>query len=206
MKAANLAGDVRALAGRIESTEQLDRIAEPATELINDALDRTGWRDFLSGKRWLGHPLHPALTDLPIGFWTSALLVDFLGGKRSKRAATLLVAGGVLSAVPTALTGAHDFTDLEPKAKRVGVVHAVANSVALMLYLRSLAARLGGHRGRGIYLGLLGAAAATLGGYLGGHLVFGDSEEDDAPTLDVRDSESGAQGNGRPVVTAPSSI
>jgi len=199
MDAASLAGDARVLTERIESTEQLDQLTERASKLFNEALDRTGWRDFLSGK-WLGHPLHPALTDLPIGFWTSAMLVDFLGGKRSKRAATLLVASGIASAVPTAMAGAHDFTGLDPKAKRVGLVHAAANSAGLLLYIASLFNRMRGRRGRGIYLGVLGAAAATVGGYLGGHLVFGADNEAAVPKVE-RDATD-PNTNGLSVVTA----
>lgn len=196
MKAANLAGDVRVLADRLRSTAELDRLTQPATEIINTALDSTGWREFLSGRSWLGHPLHPALTDLPIGFWTSALVVDLFGGRKSKRAATMLVAGGIAAAVPTAMTGAHDFTQLEPEDKRVGIVHAIANTIALLFYGGSLMARLGGRRGRGVYLGVLGAAAATLGGYLGGHLAFGggDDPADSETTVDVRDDVAAANG------------
>jgi len=189
MKPAQLAGDVRVLANRLRATAELDRLTQPATEIINTALDRTGWREFLSGRSWLGHPLHPALTDLPIGFWTSALVVDVFGGRKAKGAATVLVAGGVAAAVPTAMSGAHDFTQLDPEDKRVGIVHAIANTVALLFYAGSLLARLRGRRGRGVYLGILGATAATLGGYLGGHLAFGggDDPAETNPTIDVRD-------------------
>ncbi|HVE95309.1 MAG TPA: DUF2231 domain-containing protein [Acidimicrobiales bacterium] len=195
MKAANLAGDVRVLADRLRSTADLDRLTQPATEFINTALDSTGSREFLSGRSWLGHPLHPALTDLPIGFWTSALVVDLFGGRKAKGAATMLVASGVAAALPTAMAGAHDFTQLEPDDKRVGIVHAIANTVALLFYSGSLLARLRGRRGRGVYFGVLGAAAATLGGYLGGHLAFGgDNDPAGSAELDVRDGALSSNG------------
>jgi uncharacterized membrane protein len=135
-------------------------------------------RDLLRGEP-LGHLLHPMLTDLPIGFWTSASVLDLVGGRRSRRAATMLVALGVISAVPTAASGLADFTGLGPARRRVAVVHAVANGTATVLYARSWLARVRGCHGAGVALALCGAAVATLGGYLGGHLAFGSSSDDE---------------------------
>ena len=155
---------------RLGSDERLDQLSGPAGDAVRRALGRQPLKDALSGT-WLGHPLHPLLTDLPIGFWTSAMMVDLLGGPRSRRAATQLVAWGVLSAVPAAATGAADWGDTTEAPRRIGLVHAAANSVALGCYAASWWARVRGRHARGVALGLAGATAATVGGYLGGHLL-----------------------------------
>ncbi|MEY2467556.1 MAG: hypothetical protein QOF21_254 [Actinomycetota bacterium] len=136
-------------------------------------------RKFLEGK-WLGHPLHPLLTDLPIGFWTTSWVLDLLGRKRSARTAAAMVGLGVATAVPTIAAGAVDWTTLPDEKKETGLLHMLCNIAATALYFLSFAARVRGRRGKGVALGMLGASAATVGGYLGGHLVFGSSDEDEA--------------------------
>lgn len=118
-----------------------------------------------------GHALHPALTDLPIGAWTSASLLDLVGGRGARTAARSLVAAGLLSAVPTALTGLAEWGHTDARAGRVGAVHAAGNTAALALQAASwLARRRGSHR-TGAALSLVGAAVAGASAYLGGHLV-----------------------------------
>lgn len=87
-------------------------------------------------------------------------------------AAGALVAAGIATALPTALTGLADWSGLGRRARRVGLVHAAANNLGLALYVASLIARRRGWRARGTLLGLLGATAMTAGGYLGGHLAY----------------------------------
>jgi nitrite reductase/ring-hydroxylating ferredoxin subunit/uncharacterized membrane protein len=165
---------LRELLGRytdaIGTDERLDALADPVADAVRTALDRQPVKDFLSGT-WLGHPLHPLLTDLPIGFWTSAFMLDLVGGRRSRRAATQLVAWGVVSALPTALSGAADWGDTTGAARRIGLVHAAANSTAFACYAASWWARVRGRHARGVAFGLAGATAATVGGHLGGHLL-----------------------------------
>ena len=115
--------------------ERLDRLSGPIGDAVRRALDRQPLKDLLSGT-WLGHPLHPLLTDLPIGFWTSAFTLDLLGGRDARRAATRLVAWGVLSALPTAASGAADWGDTTGPDRRIGLVHAAANSTALCVLRR----------------------------------------------------------------------
>ena len=112
-------------------------------------------KDALSGT-WLGHPVHPMLTDLPIGFWTSALVLDVVGGKKSRRAAQRLIAFGILSAIPTAVTGAADWSDTDTPDKRVGLVHGLLNTAAVLTFVSSWRARHRGHHLRGIALGAVG--------------------------------------------------
>lgn len=138
-----------------------------------------GWgpgtlKDLISGT-WMGHALHPLLTDVVIGSWTSASMLDLFGGSDSERAAERLLAIGIAAYPPTALTGVSDWADGEPAddaVRRVGLVHAAVNSVALSLYVASLSSRRRGRRGRGIALALAGAGALGAGGHLGGHLAY----------------------------------
>jgi nitrite reductase/ring-hydroxylating ferredoxin subunit/uncharacterized membrane protein len=128
-------------------------------------------KDVLSGT-WLGHPLHPMLTDLPIGSWTSAFILDIIGGKRGRNAADMLVGIGIVTALPTAAAGLSDWSDTIGEDRRIGTAHAIGNVAALTLYTLSWRARRRGRRGRGVLLGFMGAGAASVGGYLGGHLVY----------------------------------
>jgi len=128
-------------------------------------------KDALSGT-WLGHPLHPMLTDVAIGAWTSAFVLDAVGSEGSQGASDTLVGIGVLSALPTAAAGLADWSDMLGAERRVGLVHAGANTVAVGLYGLSWLARRKGNRGRGVALSLMGATVATVGGYLGGHLSY----------------------------------
>jgi nitrite reductase/ring-hydroxylating ferredoxin subunit/uncharacterized membrane protein len=155
----------------IAHTEWLDKVAVPLKDKVSQVIPKGPVKDGLSGT-WIGHPLHPMLTDLPIGFWTSAMAVDFLGGKRGHKAADRLVALGVLSAVPTAASGLSDWSDTIGEDRRLGVAHAAGNVVAVGLYSWSWVARKRGRRVKGVTLGVLGATAATVGAYLGGHLAW----------------------------------
>jgi nitrite reductase/ring-hydroxylating ferredoxin subunit/uncharacterized membrane protein len=160
------------LATEIGKVEALDA---PATRLL-DALSgvvRPGRvRDVLSGT-FLGHPLHPLLTDLPIGTWVSALVLDLTGGPQAAPAARRLVGVGVLAALPTAASGYLEWADsarARAATRRVGLVHATANVTALSLFGASWLARRRGGGGR--RLALAGAGALTVGGHLGGHLSY----------------------------------
>lgn len=163
--------DPRNLGERLEANTALDALADPLGRIAEVALPRGPMKDVLHGV-WLGHPFHPLLTDLPIGFWTSAWVLDLVGGPRSAKAAELLVGLGVASALPTAVAGLADWSELNTPERRSGAVHATANLTATALYAASYLARRRGRRGRGVALGMAGAAAATAGGFLGGHLSF----------------------------------
>jgi nitrite reductase/ring-hydroxylating ferredoxin subunit/uncharacterized membrane protein len=162
--------ELRRLPDAVESAAFLDAPADALMGAVSKAIPSGPLKDLVSGT-WLGHPLHPALTDLPIGFWTSAWMLDLIGGKRSANAARMLVGLGIASAVPTAISGASDWADTAAPEKRVGLVHAAANSVALACYVVSFVHRVRGRRAKGVLWGWLGAGAATVGGALGGHLV-----------------------------------
>lgn len=156
---------------RIEGLERLDRIAEPLADAVKKLIPRGPLKDALSGT-WLGHQLHPLLTDIPIGSFTSATILDLVGGRRAQPAASLLSAVGVVSVVPTAAAGLADWSDIYGPDRRVGLVHAAANLVGVGFYSASIVARLRGRRWSATSLGLLGMGVMTVGGYLGGHLTL----------------------------------
>lgn len=112
------------------------------------------------------------LTDLPIGAWSMSALLDTVGGPNADRAADLLVATGVLAAVPTAASGLNDWSDTYGPDTRVGLVHAALNTTALALYTASLTSRARGRRARGKVLALAGLGVLLASSYLGGHLSF----------------------------------
>ncbi|MFN2607760.1 MAG: Rieske 2Fe-2S domain-containing protein [Acidimicrobiales bacterium] len=159
------------LVDRIHGATALDSVARPVAGLVGRVVGHGPLKDGLSGT-WLGHPLHPMLTDVAIGAWTSSCILDLCAGRDGQAAADTLVGVGVLSAVPTAAAGLSDWSDLLGAERRVGLVHAGANLVAVSCYTLSWFARRRGDRHRGVVLGLVGATVATVGGYLGGHLSY----------------------------------
>jgi len=154
----------------IEAAAALDRPASALGSAARGALSPPPLKSLLRGD-WLGHALHPVLSDVVVGALLSATLLDVLGGDKDQRARRRLIGAGLAAATPTALTGLSDWTEEEANddgVRRIGIVHAIANSTALVLYAGSLMAR----RRRGVALRLAGAAAMGTGAYLGGHLSF----------------------------------
>jgi nitrite reductase/ring-hydroxylating ferredoxin subunit len=160
---------LHATAQRLGRLEQLDAPAGTAAKAVQQVLGQGFAKDLLSGSR-LGHPLHPLLTDIPIGTLASATMLDLVGAQRAEHAADVLVALGLLSALPTAAAGAADWSDSYGADQRVGAVHAIANVVGLGLYGWSLGARRRGDRRTATMLGLAGMTSMAVGGYLGGYL------------------------------------
>jgi nitrite reductase/ring-hydroxylating ferredoxin subunit/uncharacterized membrane protein len=164
---------VRSLVDSLELAGVLDAPGQALGKAVRDLLSPGAVKDALSGT-WLGHAVHPPLTDVVIGSFLGASLVDVLA-PGSDRAAERLIAVGIAAAVPTAASGAGDWADAEvadPAVRRVGLAHAAANVSALSLYAASLAVRRRGARGRGIALAFGGAAILTFSGYLGGHMSY----------------------------------
>jgi uncharacterized membrane protein len=163
--------DLRNLAEELEDVEALDKLATPVAEAVDQFIPEGPTRDALRGK-WLGHPLHPVLTDLPIGFWTTAFVFDLLPFRGSGKAARTMVGLGTLTALPTLASGWADWSALPERQRRPGLVHGVSNGVATALYASSYLARRRGRTFKGVALAMLGAGAATFGAYLGGELVY----------------------------------
>jgi nitrite reductase/ring-hydroxylating ferredoxin subunit/uncharacterized membrane protein len=157
------------LVERIERATGLDGAAKALEGLADPPTRVPAVKKLLSGT-WLGHRLHPLLVTVPIGAWTGASVLDLLPGE--ERSADAMVALGVAAAVPTAASGLSDWVDTAPREKRVGLVHATANSIALTCYVASLVARARGRRRAGRLLALAGLGSVSVGGYLGGHLSY----------------------------------
>jgi nitrite reductase/ring-hydroxylating ferredoxin subunit/uncharacterized membrane protein len=175
------------LAEEVGRASALDGPAEAVAGTVRGAIPRGPVKDALSGTP-LGHAIHPLFTDVPIGTWTAAALLDVIGGRDSRPAAERLIAIGVLAAAPTAATGLNDWADTTPASdsvRRIGAVHAVANVAALGLYAASWTARRRGRHGRGVALGLAGLGALTVGGHLGGHLSYSKAVGVDQTALEV---------------------
>jgi len=198
-------GRLRPVLEALESAEALDGVAKKVGKSVRDSLSPGAVKDALSGT-WLGHALHPLLTDVVVGSWVSASLLDLLGGDDDGAAAERLIGVGLAAYGPTALTGAHDWADTEvadPAVRRVGLVHAATNATAFTLYGASLAARRKGAHGRGKLLALAGAGALGAGGFLGGHLAFAQGVGPNQTTFDPGPAEwtevdTGALEDGKP--------
>ena len=154
----------RDLIRQIERLSPLDGVSDRLGRAVNSA---AGERKSLLSGTWLGHPLHPALTDVPVGCWTGAVALDILGGRRRAGAVAQLTGLGVLAALPAAATGLSDWADSYGGERRIGLVHALVNAAAMGLFAASLVSTRHGRR-----LRLAGLTAVGAGGYLGGHLTY----------------------------------
>ncbi|WP_434098951.1 Rieske 2Fe-2S domain-containing protein [Streptomyces xantholiticus] len=161
-------GRVLTAVDRLEHNAGLDGIADSVRRVVR-GLPLGRGRDALHG-RWLGHPVHPLMVQLPVGSWFSAAVLDLLPGQL--RGARALIGVGLAAAGPAAVAGWVDWAELQRQQMRVGLVHAAANITAVALYSGSLAARIRGRSGLGKALGFAGLSAVSLGGALGGHLAY----------------------------------
>jgi uncharacterized membrane protein len=165
-----MARPLRELVRTVEADDALDRHAD-TLERSTRPLATGGLGAMLRGDT-IGHALHPAMTDLPLGCWTSASVLDLVGGRAARPAARRLVALGLLGSLPTAMTGLAEFhTIRDERARRVATVHAGGNAVVMLLQLLSWRARRADHHLRGTGWSLAGGAASLVTGYLGGHLL-----------------------------------
>ena len=126
-------------------------------------------KDLLNGV-WLGHPLHPAITDVPIGAYVVALVLD-LSGQRA--AATAAIGVGIVCMLLAVLAGYADYIDLEGKTQRFGTVHSSLMLVALVLYVVSFLMRLGAvPSATEVWLSVIGFLIVVSSAYVGGELVY----------------------------------
>ena len=158
------------MARELEELAALDAVARPVQDAVRSRLTNATVRDALTG-RWLGHAVHPVLTDVVLGTWTSATVLDLVGGADSSASARRLIGTGLLVVGPTAWTGWAEWSRVGQRDKRVGLVHAVTNAVAIGVYTASWIARRRDRHRTGARLALAGAAVSAVGAYLGGHLT-----------------------------------
>ncbi|MCW2704531.1 MAG: Membrane protein of unknown function, putative 2Fe-2S ferredoxin domain [Blastococcus sp.] len=157
---------------RVADVAAFDKFIEPARRAVQGALGAPAVKDFLHGT-WLGHPLHPVLVHVPVGSWVSAGLLDLIPPLRP--AATVLIGAGVAGAVPAALAGAADWSEAEVGVRRLGALHAAANTAALGLYVGSLVARSRGRGALGRVLSYAGLGVAGGSAAIGGHMSYAQS-------------------------------
>jgi hypothetical protein len=178
---------------KLEEARALDRPVRALEPTIR-SLFGTGARGSVLRGEWLGHAIHPALTDLALGTWTSASVLDLLGGPGASAASQRLIGTGLLAVGPTAWTGWAEWSAAGSRDKRVGLVHAVTNAAAIGVYAASWIARRQGRHGTGARLALVGATVSAAGAYLGGHLV--ESRKVASHDAAYADGPSGAPATG----------
>lgn len=165
---------------RLTDQPVLDAVAEPLSHAIRHAYESAGpagqrAKNALHGV-WLGHPLHPVFTDLPVGAWTTGLVLDAVGaasGDRSMdRAADVAIAVGLVGALGAAVTGLTDWSETSGRSRRTGLVHGLLNIAATALYATAYALRRNGSRSTGQGCALAGYTVAMASAYIGGDLVY----------------------------------
>ena len=171
-----------ALIKAVERQETLDRLGDQIQPLVLNAFKSAGAtgreaKNFLHGT-WLGHPLHPALTDVPLGAWTAAFALDAMesisGRNGLGKGADVAIAVGLVGAAGAAVTGLTDWSETNGRARKVGLMHGMLNAGATALYTTSLLLRRKKRRSAGLGFAMLGFAVSSAAAYLGGHLVFGE--------------------------------
>jgi nitrite reductase/ring-hydroxylating ferredoxin subunit len=125
--------------------------------------------DLLHG-RVMGHALHPALSDLPIGLWVGAIVLEVAS---EGRAAGILAAGGVVAGLATAVTGVADWTVSDGRDRRVGLLHGLTQTIAIVLVTASVVLRIVDVAAGAVALLAAGTGLSLASAYLGGHLVLG---------------------------------
>jgi nitrite reductase/ring-hydroxylating ferredoxin subunit/uncharacterized membrane protein len=167
------------IADLISEQDWLDELADPIQKIIHDLLDDAREvKNALHGT-WLGHPLHPVLTDIPVGAWTVALALDALDGMTGREelqaGADAAIGIGLLGALGSAVTGLTDWSETSGRSRKVGLTHGLLNIAATSLYATSWIMRLRKKdRANAVALSMLGYAITGAAAYLGGHLVFGE--------------------------------
>ena len=164
----------------IERQDWLEPVADGVQKAVTTAFESAGSggqavKNFLHGT-WLGHPLHPVLTDIPVGSWTAAVVMDAMEEITGKRelgmGADAAIAIGLVGAVGSAVTGLTDWQATDGRARKIGIVHGLLNTVGALLFTGSLIARKKDDRSLGRALSTLGFTVAMGAAYLGGKLVY----------------------------------
>lgn len=165
----------------IAKQDWLDAAADAIQPAVKETFEAGGEagreiKNFLHGT-WLGHPVHPMITDIPIGAWTTAAVLDVVeltGEKKYAPGADAAIAVGLVGAIGAAVTGITDWSETNGHSRKIGLMHGLLNTAAAALYGTSLVCRSKKERGTGIGLALLGYAVTGAAAYLGGHMVYNE--------------------------------
>ena len=161
----------------VDALPFLDRAAEGIQPKVQNVVEAGGTtaRNVLDGV-WFEAPLHPALTDVPIGSWTAAAAFDGLDlatdSRAMRNAADASLAFGVVGALGAAVTGLSDWRYLSGGSRRMGMAHALLNTIGLVLSIASLILRAAGRRNAGRLTFLAGYSVSGLAAHLGGELSY----------------------------------
>lgn len=162
----------------LESASFLDGASNAINGVLAPALDDTAVGSALRG-RWIGHPIHPALVNVTIGSWTSAVVLDLMN--HQSRASKLVISVGLASAPVAIATGWADWSTMNTRQRRVGMIHAASNATGVFLFLGSYLRRRKQTDGIAKALAAAGLATASVGGLIGGHLAYSSTEQEPAP-------------------------
>jgi nitrite reductase/ring-hydroxylating ferredoxin subunit/uncharacterized membrane protein len=164
---------------KITDQQALDTLAEPISQAVKQAYQSAGpigqaAKNAMHGV-WLGHPLHPVVTDIPLGAWTTALALDACanGDRGMRRAATFAMGVGLLGAAASAVTGLTDWSETSGRSQREGLLHGLLNIAATALTATAYFRRLADDDEDGRACAWAGYAIAVGSAYLGGDLVYG---------------------------------
>lgn len=163
----------------LESASFLDGASNAINGVLAPALDDTAVGSALRG-RWIGHPVHPALVNVTIGSWTSAVVLDLT--RHHSRASKLVISVGLASAPAAIATGWADWSTMNTRQRRVGIIHAASNATGVFLFLGSYLRRRKHTDGIAKALAAAGLASASVGGLIGGHLAYSSTGVDSALT------------------------
>lgn len=153
----------------LESLSVLDKASNALQHKLRPMLAQGNFGTVLGGS-WLGHPIHPALVLAPVGAWTSSVLLDWTGA--DSVASRRLIGYGLIAAPAAIVTGWADWSTLDLRQRRVGLIHAATNATAVNLFLLSYRRRkIETDRAARIF-SVLGLLIVGTGGALGGHLVY----------------------------------
>src|SRR5260370_25046837 len=165
------------ISARIIKLDLIRKISASLDKLLHRCFGAPGMRRlkiFLNGT-WIGHPLHPMLTDIPIGPWTLTIILDLVGllfGLPQLGLASSITAGiGLAGALVAAAAALADWMDVDPPEKAIGAFHATVNVSATTLFLISFLMRWARDWQLGwttFVVALAGYLLVMIGGYLGG--------------------------------------
>jgi uncharacterized membrane protein len=161
--------------------DTLEKIGETIQKKVLDLVNKGGQpakkiKNLLDGV-WLGHAIHPILVALPIGSWTLAATADLLSLADEKsdlaKVSDTAVAFGIVSALPTALTGLSNWVDMDGDERKVGTLHLLLNDAAIAAYIASwLLRKQKGQRKFAVVLSTAAYLTMSVAGYFGGELAY----------------------------------